>query len=277
MRRRREWWRSRSSTHSGYKDGPTLYSTLLCLCTAVSSHVPSRSVSFWILLWHLLLPTWPWRTFPGVWVPQWQKSSKPDNRTRTTVGLNWGTSQQPGPDKCHVTIKNQLKFGASDSLQPSQVLVYNTPHRSQHWLQFLAQQSLPWRHTHICIWWCFQAEFKVRSLQITRKVSCLYDTTTTGILTVDIDLRPRPLDADADFFCCDFYFILIDDQMFDTDLKPFSVTTSTSRRPRPTPQSAARLRVWSPEPVTAGLHNTEPFISVVPLILHTQPDSNGMS
>lgn len=35
---------------------------------------------------------------------------------------------------------------------------------------------------HICIWWCFQAEFKVRSLQITRKVTTmLFWRMTPGI------------------------------------------------------------------------------------------------
>lgn len=50
-------------------------------------------------------------------------------------------------------------------------------------------QLLPHRHMHICIWWCFQAEFKVGSLQITRKVTAFYYTMTTGILTEDSELQ----------------------------------------------------------------------------------------
>lgn len=58
------------------------------------------------------------------------------------------------------------------------------------WLITLLNKLLPCRHMHICIWWCFQAEFKVRPLQITRKATTNYYRMTTGILTEDSELQP---------------------------------------------------------------------------------------
>lgn len=161
---------------------------------------------------------------------------------------------------------------------------------------------------HICIWWCFQAEFKVGSLQITRKVTTVYYRMTTGILTEDGELQPRLPQSRVTFLYWDIVFywpldILLQDQTLillmptflqqkycnPQGLRPVTAVSCGTSAASNCTQEYGWMRGFNSAVLVGAFHQTSKFRwhQLVhfnyPLILsalnaaHARPGGNGLS